>query len=160
MRICITIALVAMSLLGPGCSTTSDGVPVEESLRARDGHSQEFLWREAKTVLKEQGWHLETVDETAFATTTAWNFVQGAFSHGDFQGSRTRLEVKVVGTLMDGYSVDVKETREINTSQKSMMFEDADWEPSEADGRAASVFLFGLERRLHPPQDWRYNQQR
>lgn len=143
-------AVVVLFLTCSGCGSTP--VPYEDDWDLKYQHSAEFMWDQVKYALNKH-FEIAKADFKTREVETAWNEHLSVMSH---HGYRERLLVTLDGDDETGYSVKVKEERQINTEQVNpQASSEAEWEDSEADGGALSKFRWALHRRLHPKESWK-----
>ena len=152
-----TVHRVAMLSIGfgllfffAGCASTPEAQ--EQSLGHKYKFSFDFMWDQVRSELREQ-YPVADADHDLRKITTEWDENLHPFSTF---GTRKRLVVEIKGDIVDGFEVVATEEAQLNSEQKNPLSStDAKWEPDDANGRSAAVFLYGLHRRLNPSQDWR-----
>ncbi len=145
-------SLLILLVLGLLCSCSSSPQHFEDDWELKYQHSAEFMWEQIEVALGKYF----SIDDANFGTrvmTTDWNEHLSVMSH---HGYRERLIVTLDGDEVEGFSVNVKEEKQINTEQVNpQSSSEADWEDAEADGGALSRFRVALHRRLHPKEGWK-----
>jgi hypothetical protein len=143
-------ALVLVFLLG-GCAS-NEQTSYEESWEGTYNHSFEFLWEEAlKSV--DYGFGVAERNLDSKTIVSDWD-TQLAYFSG--QGTRTRITIEFEEVEETRWRLTVSEEKQVNTEQiNPTASTEAEWEPADSDGAAASKFRLNFERRINPPEHWR-----
>ncbi len=144
------LSLLLMILACSSCGSTP--TPYEDDWELKYQHTAEFMWEQVQAALAKH-FQIAKKDFDTREIETEWNEHLSVMSH---HGYRERLIVTLVGDEIKGFSVNVKEERQVNTEQVNpQASSEADWKDSEADGGALARFRVALHRRLHPKEGWK-----
>ena len=145
-----TLSALLFLTLFASCGSTPK--PFEDNWDLKYQHTAEFMWEEVQVALAKY-FRIAEKDFDTRTITTDWNEHLSVMSH---HGYRERLIVTLDGDEEKGFSVQVKEEKQINTEQVNpQASSEADWEDAEAEGGALSRFRVALHRRLHPKESWK-----
>jgi hypothetical protein len=150
MRLHRLVLAIASVICATAC-LSSDPAPESKGTSFVYRHTQEFLEREALSVLS-QDWPKPAPQQEPKSLLTDWRVSLSPFAE---KGRRDRLRV-FIEAVEGGFKVRCEQETEINDEQEDpLSLEKADWSSAACDGAFASKFLFDLHRRIAPRETWR-----